>query len=274
MQKRSVDLTGQKYGKLKVLKEVEPKRFSCGRLERMWECECECGNIVIFSQPNIRSGNSRSCGCSKIIDLTGQRFRKLTVIKKDVAIQKEKRKVYKWICQCDCGNTVSVLQHSLLSGGTRSCGCLVKNKKYGEIGKHKLKDIWHNMIERCQNSNHKSFYAYGGRGIKVCPEWLDKNKGYMQFYEWSFKNGYKDGLTLDRIDVDGDYSPANCRWITNREQQRNKRNNHLLEYNGETRCISEWAEIYHLRSDTLRYRITHGWDIETALKTPSNKASD
>ena len=269
MQKRSVDLTGQKYGRLTVLREVEPKRFKCGKLERMWECKCDCGKIVIYTQPNIRSGNSKSCGCAKVIDLKGQKFGRLTVIEKDVPIQKEKRKVYKWICKCDCGNTISVLQKSLISGGTKSCGCIVKNKKYGMMGKHKLKNIWHNMIQRCENQNHKNYKQYGGRNIKVCDEWRDKESGYISFYNWSINNGYEDGLTIDRIDVNGNYTPENCQWITNAEQQTNKRNNVYIEYNGEKMCISEWAKRYNLKDDTLRYRLKHGWSIEEALTKPA-----
>lgn len=271
MQQRKVDMTGERYGKLLILREVDSIRYDCGKKERMWECKCDCGKIVVYSQSNIRSGNSRSCGCSKAIDLTGRKFGKLSVICKDQPIQKEDRKVYKWICKCDCGNTVSIRQSSLLSGATKSCGCITKNKKYGDIGKHRLKDIWHSMRERCENPNHKSYKHYGLRNIGVCEEWKDPDTGYIAFYNWAMNNGYKIGLTIDRIDVNGNYTPDNCRWISNLSQQRNKRTNRYVEYNGEVKCISEWAEIYNLKTDTLSYRLKHGWDIEKALKTPARR---
>lgn len=268
MSKKRIDISGEKYGKLTVIREVAPIVYKCGHLERMWECKCDCGNTVVYSMSNIRSGNSKSCGCSKIIDLTGQKFGRLLVIGKGDYIQKPKRKVYKWICKCDCGKIIQVRQNSLITGATKSCGCIVKDGKYKEIKNHRLRGVWHSMRLRCNNPNNKSYIYYGGRGIAVCPEWNDKDNGYIAFYEWAVNNGYKEGLTIDRINVNGDYGPNNCRWIANDIQQTNKRNNHIIEYNGEVKCIAEWARIYGLRPDTLRYRVKHGWSIEKALKTP------
>lgn len=114
---------------------------------------------------------------------------------------------------------------------------------------------WCHMKERCNSVKHKSYKHYGGKGIKVCEEW---QKDFIPFYEWSMNNGYRDNLTLDRIDVDGNYEPNNCRWITNLEQQRNKKNNRFLTIEGITKTVSEWATISNLDRHTIYYRLDKG----------------
>lgn len=131
--------------------------------------------------------------------------------------------------------------------------------------------IWDGMKQRCRNSKSKRYKDYGGRGIKICSEWLDKENGFINFYNWSMANGYKENLTIDRIDIDGNYEPLNCRWITNKEQQKNKRNNRYIVYNNENKTISEWAQIYNINTGTICSRLQSGWDIEKALTTPARK---
>ena len=114
---------------------------------------------------------------------------------------------------------------------------------------------WCHMRERCFSKRHKSYKHYGGKGIKVCEEW---DNSFIPFYEWAMANGYNDTLTLDRIDVNGNYEPSNCRWITNLEQQRNKKNNRFIEINGEKKAVSEWANIYNLDRHTIYYRLDKG----------------
>ena len=118
------------------------------------------------------------------------------------------------------------------------------------------------MKERCNNKNNKSYKNYGGRGIKVCKEW---SENFMSFYNWSINNGYKEGLTIDRINNDGNYEPSNCRWITRKEQNRNYRKNHLLTYKGETLCLADIADKYGINRGTLLYRLKKGKTIEEAL---------
>ena len=120
------------------------------------------------------------------------------------------------------------------------------------------------MKSRCNNPNDKSYSRYGGRGIKVCPEW---NGDYIAFQEWAFANGYRDDLTLDRKENNCGYCPENCRWATNKEQGNNKRNSRLIEYNGETHTLSEWAEITGMPRGVLKYRLTV-WDVEKAFTEP------
>ena len=126
----------------------------------------------------------------------------------------------------------------------------------------RLYRIWSNMKTRCENPNRKDYKRYGQRGVKVCEEWSD----FLTFYEWAINNGYKDGLTLDRIDANSNYEPSNCRWATAKEQGNNRTNNHLITYNGETKTIAQWAEERNINHDTLYSRINRmNWDIGRAL---------
>lgn len=127
----------------------------------------------------------------------------------------------------------------------------------------RIYNIWALMKRRCTNPNNKEFERYGARGITLCEEWQD----FMSFYKWAMANNYTDKLTLDRIDNNGNYEPENCRWVTMKEQQRNRSNNHLITYNGKTQTISQWAEERNINHDTLFSRINkRHWDIGRALE--------
>lgn len=154
-------------------------------------------------------------------DLKGQRFGKLTVIEIDHFQECKNSKRTYWKCICDCGNEVIVRSDCLTTGNTKSCGCynVSCREKPTSIKKHKLYRVYWAMKDRCYNSNNKHYDRYGGRGITICDKWLDD---YEVFYNWCMNNGYKDGLSIDRIDNDGNYCPENCRWITIAEQQQNK----------------------------------------------------
>lgn len=123
------------------------------------------------------------------------------------------------------------------------------------------------MHERCERKNHVHYKDYGGRGINVCEEWTE----FIPFRDWAMDNGYKETLTIDRIDCNGNYSPNNCRWVTNKEQQNNRRDNHKLTFNGEEHTISEWANITKINKTTIRARIDAGWAIEDILTKPVKK---
>lgn len=198
-----------------------------------------------------------------LIDLTGQRFGRLTVIER---AGNDNNGSPKWKCKCDCGVKKVVYGSSLRKGETRSCGCLARElsserKKTHGLSKSKLHGVWANMKDRCENKNCKSFQHYGARGISVCDEWHD----FQCFYDWSISAGYSEGLSLDRIDVNKGYSPDNCRWATSKIQANNQRNNHRIEYDGETHTISEWAELFDIPKFVLYARIKNGWDIKRAL---------
>lgn len=123
------------------------------------------------------------------------------------------------------------------------------------------------MHERCERKSHEYFHCYGGRGIKICEEWND----YKKFREWALNNGYSENLTLDRIDVNGDYCPENCRWANWEIQQNNKRSNHNLTYGGKTQTISEWSRSTGINKTTIRARIMAGWSVEDVLNKPVRK---
>ena len=138
------------------------------------------------------------------------------------------------------------------------------NMKHGK-SKTRLYHVWCSMRGRCYRESDTNYKYYGKLGITVCDEWKD----FMSFYEWAISNGYQEGLTLDRINVNGNYEPSNCRWTTMTTQERNRSNNSLLTFNGESKCISEWAEITGIPRNVISARIHKcKWDVERALTTP------
>ena len=127
----------------------------------------------------------------------------------------------------------------------------------------KLYKAWHSMIDRCDNPKNKWYMRYGGRGIVVCDEW----KKYVSFAIWSLNNGYEEGLSIDRKDNDGNYSPTNCRWVSIKTQQNNRCSNRLITINGETKTVSEWADKYDINYNTVLQRMKYGMNPVTALTT-------
>ena len=130
--------------------------------------------------------------------------------------------------------------------------------------KTRLHKVWESMHARCEYEKHPYFADYGGRGIVVCPEW----KEFVPFRDWALQNGYADNLTIDRKELDGPYSPENCRWATMKEQQNNKRSNRVIIYNGQSHTVTEWAELCGISKTTLKERLNSGWTVEDALTKP------
>lgn len=204
------------------------------------------------------------------IDLVGKRFGRLIVIEE--CLNRKDGQIL-WKCKCDCGNYKSVRGNALKIGATTSCGCLQREltskrfRKY-ETGSKKLRDVFSEIKQRCLNPKCPDYYLYGGRGINICGDWLSDG-GVQLFINWSLDNGYREGLSIDRINNDKDYSPDNCRWVNNSVQGRNKRTNHMITYKNKTLCMMEWAEITGIPYHTLKRRINkYGWSIEKALETP------
>lgn len=175
-------------------------------------------------------------------DIIGKKYGRLTVVKFSHTNKNHKRC---YICKCDCGKEVVVLSNSIRTGNTMSCGCLKEEEWFKKITKHglyetKLYKIWGSIIQRVKNKKSKDYNDYGGRGITICPEW---EKSFQSFYDWAMSHGYKEGLSIDRIDNEGNYYPENCRWATAYQQSRNKRNNVYIEYKGERYCLKDWETI-------------------------------
>jgi hypothetical protein len=179
-----------------------------------------------------------------------------------------------WLCQCDCGSQTTVRSQRLLIGNTRSCGCLHRDQRIEQCKsrathgatRSSLHSRWMHIRERCHDPHSKAFKHYGGRGIRVCQEWRED---FTSFRDWAMANGYRDDLTIERIDNDGNYEPGNCKWIPLADQGRNKRNNHILSHAGHTTYLSAWARELGINVGTLHSRIVQrGWPTDRALETP------
>lgn len=201
-------------------------------------------------------------------DISGQKFNMLTAV--EYVGRRGKGNHPYWLCRCECGNEKVVSLPNLKSGSVKSCGCLprrmnsermkIRNRTHG-LSDTRLYRIYSEMLTRCNNENHVFYYRYGGRGIKVCEEWSE----FKQFYDWAISSGYSDNMTIDRVDNNKGYSPDNCRWITQKSQTRNRSTNHTVTVNGETHCLSEWAEINDISYNTILSRLRYGWDEERAV---------
>lgn len=175
-------------------------------------------------------------------------------------------------CECLlCGKIFKqnsgYLSRRFKNGLPTSCGCIMKHNhlyKHG-LSNTRLHRIWDGIIQRCKDKKCPAYKNYGGRGITVCQEWLDD---FMNFYNWAIENGYNDNLTIDRINVNSNYEPLNCRWIPKSEQSKNRRNVIYITYNGETNTMKYFAEKYNMSNRTLYTRIKRGWDIHKALNEP------
>ncbi len=175
-----------------------------------------------------------------------------------------------YLCQCECGRELKVLGIHLRSGHTKSCGCFRKETTAEMASTHhmtntRLYNVWRNMKARCYKPTHKDYSLYGGRGIQICDEWLSS---FEAFVDWALHNGYSDNLTIDRIDVNGNYEPSNCAWRTQKQQCNNTRRNIVIEFRGETHTMKEWSEILGMNYGTISSRIANGWPYEKALSTP------
>ena len=203
---------------------------------------------------------------SNLIDLAGKRYGDLIVVKR---ADNTSSGLAMWECLCDCGKTTIVRGSSLRNGTVKSCGCLRYRKKpslrHG-MSHTKLYWVWSNIKKRCYNVTDPAYKNYGGRGIKMCDLWKDS---FEAFSEWALNNGYVDGLSIERKDVNGDYCPENCEWIPFNEQQNNRTTCLLYTYNGETKNLAEWCKCFGIPYMTAYTRINRWkWDFERTISEP------
>lgn len=285
------DLIGQRFGMLEVMYRTDNHKWDLAH----WMCKCDCGNMKEVTTNDLTRGAVKSCGClvhaprkratkvkekplkipkaQKIkeqkpkkepIDLTGQKFGKLTVLRKS---DHSGSHGFLWVCQCECGNIKEFYTSRLRDGTNRSCGCLSASR-HGATNL-RIYHVWDGMLKRCENKNSVSYKNYGGRGISVCSDWHD----FEIFKKWASETGYDEDAergkcTLDRIDVNGNYCPENCRWVDMKTQCNGRRNCHYIEINGVTHNLKEWANIYGINYIAVQGRLHRGWTEYEALTVP------
>jgi hypothetical protein len=286
-------VAGMTYGRLLVLK-VELRYHEANQANTTWalvqyECDKECKRSKWVAARQLRAGRTVSCGCyhserasalskerhsQNRQQYIGKTFGRLIVI-----AESDERRVWKGgmaayvVCECTCKatdrNIATVEVSKLLSGHTRSCGCLSRETTAERSTTHNesrdpLYRRWAGMIARCYQPSHTGYKDYGGRGITVCDEW----HRYEAFAEWARANGWDENLTLDRIDTNGPYSAANCRWTTQLEQNNNRRNNIVVTWQGRTQTLSKWARELGFNYRVLRDRLARNWTVARAFTTP------
>lgn len=228
--------------------------------------QCGAEFVVFRSQRQARC--SRSCKDaaqreSQRVDISGRRFWRLVVVR---FVEMDRHRRSMWEVLCDCGNRKIVAKPSLLAGLTKSCGCLHaphgETRNYSQSTEHR---IWSGMIRRCEDSRDPAYKDYGGRGIRVCARWRQSFAAFLK------DMGRRPSKlhSLDRYpNKNGDYEPSNCRWATSKQQARNTRRNRMITFQGQTLCLSEWAERMGVRTAALHQRLAAGWDIGRAITEP------
>lgn len=255
-----------------------------------WMCVCDCGEMCVRSQKELNRKTTNSCGCARVNrigtkgvkrkakekpagkydtvktptnanfkSLLGKRFGRLFVL----AFDGRKTERNFWKCICDCGNMRVVSSTRLGSQDVRSCGCGGEKRKRRGVEIEPEHEAWSNMRRRCGDPTNKSYRIYGEKGITVCDRWAE----YKNFIE-DMGRKPTPKHSIDRIDGNRNYEPGNCRWATATEQARNVSTNVLLDYKGERKCITEWAEAIGMKGATLGVRIRSGWSVEDAIETP------
>lgn len=272
-------LIGKRFGKLFVESADESRK---AKNNEFYLCRCDCGALVSVSAANLRRGQKSHSGCPikepKYTDLTGRKFGRLLV----ESYVGRKGTDTQWLCRCDCGNSKIVNGHYLTGGRTKSCGCLLRENQAIQIKKlHEKRKVLYDtphrkriykafasMHTRCKPSyhNHTSYYD---KGVRVCDEWCGKG-AFDRFLKWALNNGYDESLSLDRIDVNGGYSPDNCRWITMKAQQNNRGNNVYITIGSETKTMKEWSDYFNVDYSVVKARHQRGWGTDRLFE-PKNK---
>lgn len=257
------DISGKKFGSLTAISYAGKNLGS--QSGAYWICRCECGFEKTICGRSLRSGSIKSCGCSKSrTDETGNIYNKLTVLE---FAGSTKSGDSRWLCKCECGNTTIVARGDFRNNSIKSCGC--HRASAGGMCKSSEYAIWKGMKSRCYIPTATEYANYGGRGIKICDRW---KKSFNNFFNDMGPKPFLDA-SIDRIDVNGNYEPDNCRWATVFEQGQNTRKTKLLTYNGETYGLREWARRLGITHRTLSIRIAKGWPPEKIFSTEHHSVS-
>lgn len=263
-------LIGKEFGLLKILEDRGVKN-KC----RIVNAQCECGVIKEYHLAAIKRGTTKSCGHNKklnIDDFINKRFGKLIIVE-NVGREGNNWKVK---IKCDCGNYKVTNLYSIKYGKTKSCGCLCveklgKSKRTHGLSHHPLYGIWNGMKDSCLNKKGKDYENYGGRGVKVSTRW---ENDFQAFYDWAIKR-WQPGLQLDK-DIKSStgygilYCPELCCFVEPKDNSNSKGNNRKIQYNGENKTVSQWAEILNINLTTLIRRLNH-WSVESAFTMPVKK---
>jgi hypothetical protein len=209
-----------------------------------------------------------------LIDITGQKFEHCTALRFLPELGTDRGA--KFLFRCECGKEFVARSNDVRKGRVKSCGCVNRVERAAAVTKHGFwkhptYTAWIHIKDRCNNPRNAEFEHYGGRGIKICEEWANDSGAFCR---WSMANGWKKGLTIDRIDVNGDYEPDNCRWVSMEVQQNNKRNNHIIEFCGEKMSLSQLAHKTGVSRNRLYYRIVvKGMSAEVAVSRANQRIS-
>lgn len=254
------NLAGQKFNFLTIIEYREHKGHS-----PYWLCKCDCGKEKIVRASHLKDGTTKSCGCYRIqqrkdelIDLTGQKFGKLTAL----YFCKRRKAESLWMWKCECGNEKIIAAGNIKNGSTISCGCHAKiaSIKHGQSGKTSEYAIWQGVKARCLNPNSKAYKRYGGRGIMIDPNWLGEH-GFENFFA---DMGERPSLeySIERINNDEGYNKKNCTWLLRRLQAKNTGRSVWLTYNGKEMILADWGRLWGVYGETIGYHLKHGVPFE------------
>lgn len=203
-----------------------------------------------------------------LIDITGKKFNRLTVVE---ISHRHNSEIY-WKCKCDCGTFTTVSSKGIRYGKTKSCGCFHREQVSKRTTTHGMTGTqeyiaWYNIKARCYNKNHVSYANYGGRGIVICDRWLESFQNFFDDMGLKPSKAY----TIERLDNSEPYSPENCKWATYTEQANNKRNNHLVTIGNETKTTGQWAKVFNISPVTICSRVNRKWTLFDSITTPGDK---